>query len=305
MAGSAGKALRCNPFAYACSMALALLAALPGAAMADATRFGVDAEFSHVTNVNRAALDKEEQDDNAVTVEGYAARSFLLSARSGIVVRGGVRAREFLDFGDLSSLAVTGRVAYRLQPSPGFRSPFLELAASAEAFKHRDSDIRDGYLVSATASVGSHLTDRIRVEGGTGYEQRIASEGDVYDLGNAKVWGSLDYKVARSATLYGSATWMDGEQVFTLLNWSNWANMYSYATASASDPVFSSAFNGSAPNAYRVDASTTLLEIGVNFAITGTQALDVGVSRFESKADQGDGSYEGATFRVGYLYRFK
>jgi len=305
MAGAAGKALRCNTFACACSTALAFLAALPGAALADATRFGVDAEFSHYTNVNRAALDKEEQDDNAVTVEGYAARSFLLSAQSGVVVRGGVRAREFLDFGDLSSLAVTGRVAYRFQPSPGFRSPFFELAANAEAFKHRDSDIRDGYLVSATASVGSHLTDRIRVEGGVGYDQREATEGAVYDLGNAKVWGSLDYKLTTSATLYGSATWMDGEQVFTLLNWSNWSNMYSAATASASDPVFSSAFNGSAPNAYRVDAATTLFEIGLNIAMTGTQALDFGVSRYEAKADQGDGRYEGATFRVGYLYRFR
>lgn len=305
MAGSAGNAAHHAPFAHGLRLVLAMAAALPAAALADATRFGVDAEFSHHTNVNRAALDREEQDDNALTVEGYAARSYLLSARSGVVVRGGVRAREFFDFGDLSSLGLTGRAAWRFQSSPGFSSPFFELAAGAEAFKHRDSDIRDGYLVSATASVGSHLTDRIRAEGGVGYERRIATEGNVYDLANAKVWGSLDYKVTGSATLYGSATWMDGEQVFTLLNWANWSSMYSYATASASDPVFSSAFNGSAPNAYRVDASTTLLEIGVNIAITGTQALDLGVSRFESKADQGDGRYEGATFRVGYLYRFR
>ena len=81
-----------------------LAAALPGLALADATRFGVDADFAHYTNVNRAALDREEQDDNALTVEGYAAASRRLSARSGLVFRGGVRARDFLDFGDLGSL---------------------------------------------------------------------------------------------------------------------------------------------------------------------------------------------------------
>ena len=305
MAGSASTALRCTPAAYACGIALGMGAALPATGLADATRFGIDGEFSHSTNVNRAVLDAEKQEDNALAVEGYAARSFLLGTRSGVVVRGGVRAREFFDFGDLSSLALSGRAAYRFQPSPGFRSPIFELAAGAEAFRHRDSDIRDGYLVSASASIGSHLTDRIRAEAGAGYERRDASEGNVYDLGNAKAWAALDYKLTPAATLYGSATWLDGEQVFTLFNTAGWASTYSHASAWAPDPAFASAFGGAAPNAYRVDARTTLFELGLNFALTGSQAVDLGVSRFDAKADGGDGRYDGTTYRAGYLYRFR
>jgi len=279
---------------------------LPAAgALADATRFGIDAEFGHYTNINRAALAKEEQSDNAVALEAYAARSFLLSDRSGVVVRGGVRAREFFDFGDMSSIGVTGRAAYRFQPSPGFTSPWIELAANLETLSHRDSDIRDGYIVSAAASIGKYVTDRIRVEGGAGYDIRRASEGSVYDLSNAKFWGALDYKLTNSTTLYGSATWLNGEQVFTLLNTAAWSNMYAYAKASASDPVFASAFGGAAPMAYRVDAVTVVLELGTNIALTGSQALDFGVGWFDSKADQGGGSYDGASIRAGYLYRFR
>lgn len=276
-----------------------------GETAADATRFGIDAEFGHYTNVNRAALAKEEQSDNAVSLEAYAARSFLLSDRSGIVIRGGLRAREFLDFGDMSSIGVAARAAYRFQPSPGFTSPWVELAANLETLTHRDSDIRDGYIVSATASIGKYLTDRIRVEGGAGYEQRVASEGDVYDLGNARLWGALDYKLTSSTTFYGSATWLTGEQVFTLFNTAAWSGLYAYGKAAARDPVFAPAFGGVAPMAYKVDADTALLELGANIALTGSQALDFGVGWFDSKADQGGGSYDGATFRAGYLYRFK
>jgi len=288
-------------------LGIATMAGLLFASQAHAadTRLGIDADFSHIENVNRAAREPEEQSDNAVSVEAYAARSFMLSSRSGVVVRGGLRVREFLDFGDLSSLGVTGRVAYRFQPTPGFTSPWLELAAGIDAFKHRDSEIRDGHILSLSASVGKHFTDRIRLEAGVGLDERDAYEGDVYALSNLKAWAGMDYKLGPSATLYGSATWMDGEQVFTLLNPAAWSSLYANASASAADPVFASAFGGAAPTAYRVDATAVLLELGLNFALTGSQALDLSASWFDSEAEGGGGSYDGATFRVGYLYRFR
>ena len=280
-----------------------LISAAP--ALAGETRFGVDGEFSHYTNVNRAALAAEEQSDNAVALEAYAARSFLLTDRSGMVLRGGLRAREFFDFGDMSSIGFVGRAAYRFQPSPGFTTPWVELAAGIETLSHRDSDIRDGHIASLSASLGKYLTDRIRIEGGAGYDQRDASEGNVYDLSNAKFWGALDYKLTSSTTFYGSATWLSGEQVFTLFNTAAWSGLYAYANASASDPVFAPAFGGAAPTAYKVDADTTVLELGANIGLKGNQALDLGVSWFDSKADEGGGSYDGAIVRVGYLYRFR
>jgi hypothetical protein len=281
-----------------------LCAAFAGAVRADSTRFGLDAEYNHLTNVNRAAIDDEAQSDNTLALEGYAARSFLLSDRSGIVVRGGVKVREFFEFDDLSSLGLAVRAAWRYQPTPGFTNLWIELAAGGEAFKFRDSDIRDGGLANVSASIGRYLTDRLRAESGAGYERRFAAVGEVFDLANGRLWGSLDYKLTTSATLYGSATWMKGDQVSTLFNTASWGNLYTYAGASAADPAFASAF-GSAPTAYRFKATTYLLDLGANVAITGSQAVDIGAGFFRSEADDGDGSYDGASVRVAYLVRFR
>ncbi len=275
-----------------------------GIATADSTRFGLDAEYGHDTNVNRAAIGKEEQSDDSVSVEAYAARSILLSTRSGLVLKAAMHVTEFIEFGDLSSLGVSGRAAYRIQPSPGFTSPWIELAGQVDGFKYRDSDIRDGYAASATASVGKYFTDRIRAEAGVGLDRRGGGEGGVYDLSNWKIWAALDYKLTTKTTVYGSATWIDGEQVFTLFNTAAWAPLTTDAKAKAPDPVFSSAFGG-APTAYRVDARTNRYELGINIALTGSNAVDLGWSHFDSRADQGSGKYDGDAFRVGYLYRFR
>lgn len=285
-------------------LAVCVTLPIPYVAMADSTRLGIDAEYGHDTNVNRAAIGKQERSDDSVSIEAYATRSFLLSARSGIVIRGAVRATEFFDFHDLSSLGVSGRASYRFQPSPGFTSPWFELAGQLEGFKYRDSDIRDGYAASTSASVGKYFTDRIRMEAGAGVERRGGGDGGVYDLSNRKIWTALDYKLTSKTTLYGSATWMDGEQVFTLFNTAAWAPLTAYAKAQAADPVFSSAFGG-APTAYRVDARTDRYELGVNIALRGNNALDFGWSHFDSRADRGGGKYDGDAFRIGYLLRFR
>ena len=149
---------------------LAACAALwdAGAALADSTRFGVDAEYGHDTNVNRAAVNTEKQSDDSVSVEAYAGRSILLSSRSGLLLKAAAHATEYFEFGELSSLSVTARASYRFQPSPGFTSPWIDLAGQADGFKYRDSAIRDGYAGSATASIGKYFTDRIRMEAGVG-----------------------------------------------------------------------------------------------------------------------------------------
>ena len=53
----------------------------------------------------------------------YAARSILLSSRGGLALKAAGQATQYFEFGDLSSLGVTARAAYRFQPSPGFTSP--------------------------------------------------------------------------------------------------------------------------------------------------------------------------------------
>ena len=283
----------------------ALLMLTPVATHCASTRFGLDAELTHDTNVNRAAYPKEEQADDILAVEGYAARSVWLSHRSGLMMRGGVRLREHREFGDLSNAAALGRLAYRFQPSPGYTSPWVEFAGSAEVLRYRDSGLRDGYILAGSVSAGKHLTDRIRFGAGLGLDEREGKDGALYDLSTIRAWLTLDYRVTPGVTVYGSTTWIQGDHVFTANYPATQALLSPYADVTASDPAFADAFGGAPVTAYRMEAATLLFEAGVNIPLRGNQALDFGASWFDSEADQGGGKYDGAAFRLGYLYRFR
>ena len=288
---------------------LAALAALsmlaPVVANAAGTRFGLDAELAHDTNVNRAAYANEEQTDQILAVEGYAARGFRLSNRSGIFLRGGLRLREHREFDDLSNVAALGRVAYRFQPSPGYTGAWIELAGTAEALRYRASELRDGTILSGFVSVGKYFTDRIRLGAGLGLDEREGKDGALYDLSTTRAWLTLDYRVTPGITVYGSTTRIQGDHVFTANYPATQAKLVPYADVIVADPAFADAFGGAPATAYRMEATTLLFEAGVNIPIKGNQALDLGASWFGSEADRGGGKYDGAIFRIGYLYRFR
>jgi len=300
-------AASCVAVTYRCVCAGAAvccaLVSLPAAA--DSTRFGADAELMHDTNVTRGPTAEDEQSDSIVSAEGYAARSFLLGARSGVVLRGGLRLAEHATFGDLSHLAASARAAYRFQPGLGYSQPWFELAGSAQWLKHRDSDLRDGSIISASLGAGSYLTDRVRATLNAGLEKRAGSEGALYDLSQNRIWATLDYRVGVSAVMYGSVTRLAGDQVFNALSAAGQAMLSPYYEVNAPDPALAEKFNGMAPTGYRIEATTFTYELGLNFPFRGNQALDVSASYFDAEADRGRGTYDGAVIRLTYIYRFR
>jgi hypothetical protein len=285
--------------AAACVACLALTAA-----HADSTRFGADLEFAHDTNVNRATGPDPEKSDNIVSVEGYAARSRLLSFRSGLILRGGLRVTGHAEYRDLGHVSALGRAAWRYQHNPGYSGTWLELAAGAEARRHNDSRLRDGYLGSLSASVGKHVTDRVRLGAGAGYEARRA-DGTVYDTAATRIWGNFDYRLTPRATLYASVTFIDGDQVFNAAYDGTRAALAAYAKAIEPDPALAKAFGGVTPVAYRMSAETMVYELGMNVPLRGNQAIDVSASMFDAKADGGGQSYDGAMLRLMYMHRFR
>lgn len=291
---------------HACLAWLALAIATPAGA-AD-TRFGLEADIGRDSNVNRAATDKRA--DEFADVEGYAARSIQTGAKSGLVLRGALRGRQYFTYTDLSNVGLSARAAWRWQPEPSYTGAWFEAALQGEALRHRDSPIRDGGILSASLSVGKWFSDRFRGVTGAGYDRRWASEGSVYDLSNPKAWASLDWRATDSVTVYGSGTLIGGQQVFTAMTaggagggygWSGSGYGGSFAAA-ARDTVFDR--NGEQFTAYRVDARTTILELGLNWAFAGNHALDAGVTRYAARADNGP-TYDGYIVRAGWLYRFR
>lgn len=281
-----------------------LVAAAP--ALGQPVRFGLDLELEHDDNVTRGLLDADQKSDTIAAAGVGATKALLLGPRSGLVLRADARYSHFTDFDDLSNVALSAGAAYRVQPVVAFSAPWIELAGDLQWLRHADSDLRDGSIVSLTASVGSYVTDRIRLSGGAGAQRRSGDDTGLYDLSTTRLFGTLDYRLGARATVYGRLTRIDGDHVFTAIDPLSQSYLIPISEVIVSDPALAGGFNGAAPAAYRVEASTVLFDIGVNVPFgTRTQALDVSLTRFDSKTDRDSRAYDGTQLRVAYLYRFQ
>jgi len=286
-----------RPIAFA-----ALLLAAPAALAAEGWRYGASAELVHDDNATRGLFDGKKS-DNIVSVKGSASRSFLLGEKSGALLRASARYAHFADVKDVSHLALAGRAAWRYQPSLEFGATWLELAGEAQVLRHADSELRDGNLVSAEASAGRWLTDRTRVSGGLGYDKRSGGgTAGLYDLTQNRLWGTLDLRVGVRNTLYGRLTRIGGDHVFSSGSTSGLSGIWE------DDPALRAPLGLAVANAYQVDATTFVYEVGFNYPIGSAQALDITLTRFDAKVQEGpaDGREYGATqLRATFLYRFR
>jgi hypothetical protein len=274
-----------------------LLAAQP--ALAESTRYGLDADYLHDDNASRGLYDADRKADNILSLEGSAMRSMLLGSRSGAVFRAAARYTHFNTFDDLSNLALTGRAAWRIQPGLEFGSPFFEIAGNLAWLQHADSELRDGTILTLEASTGSHVTDRLRLGAGFGIDQRDGGgTAGLYDLATGRLWATLDYRFGMRNTAYARLMQVAGDHVFCSITVSGLSPVWELDTALASGL-------GRAADCYRLDAKTLLWDIGLNFPLSRNRALDFAFTSYTSKSDDGGLEYDGMLLRASYLYRFQ
>jgi hypothetical protein len=285
------------------ALAAVLLLAAPVQA-ADDWRFGLSAEAVHDDNATRGLYDGKLSDNIAV-VGGSATRSWLLSSNSGILFRGAARYSHFTDINDISNLALIGRAAWRYQPRLEFGSPWYELAGQAQVLRHADSELRDGSIVGVEASGGSHITDRTRLSAGLGFDKRSGGgTAGLYDLTTTRVFGTADVRVGTRNTLYARLTHQTGDHVFS----SGSQTGLSPENIWEDDPALREPLGLPVANAYRVEATTLLYEVGFNYPLSRAGALDFSAARYETKLDEGPyegNKYSATQLRATYLYRFQ
>jgi len=274
-----------------------LLAAQP--ALAESTRYGLDAEYLYDDNASRGLYDPDRKADNILSVEGSATRSMLLGSRSGAVFRAAARYSHFNTFDDLSNLALTGRAAWRIQPGLEFGSPFFEIAGNLVWLQHADSELRDGTILTLEASTGSHVTDRVRLGAGFGMDKRDGGgTAGLYDLATNRFWATLDYRFGVRNTAYARLMQVAGDHVFCSITVSGLSPVWELDTALASGL-------GRAADCYRLDAKTLLWNIGLNYPLSGNRALDFALASYSSRSDESGLKYDGMLLRASYLYRFQ
>ena len=280
------------------AIAAALLLAAPPA-LAESARYGLDADLTHDDNASRGLYDADRKADNILSLEGSATRSLLLGPRSGAVFRAAARYSQYLEFKDLSNLALSGRAAWRVQPGLEFNSPFFEIAGSLAWLRHSDSELRDGTIVSLEASTGSHVTDRVRLGAGLGLDRRAGGgTAGLYDLSTTRLWATMDYRFGVRNTAYARLQQVAGDHVFCSITVSALSPVWELDNALASGL-------GRGADCYRLDAKTLAWDIGLNYPLSGSRALDFSLTSYTSKSDAGGLKYDGMLLRASYLYRFQ
>lgn len=286
------------------AIAAAFVLAVPLAPVqaAEEWRYGVSAEVVHDDNATRGLYDGKKADNIAV-LEGSATRSWLLSPRSGLLVRGAARYSHFVDIDDISNLALVGRAAWRYQPTPGFSAPWYELAGQGQYLRHADSELRDGSIVTFEASAGSHITDRLRLAGGLGVDKRSGGgTAGLYDLSTTRLFVTADLRVGVRNAAYARVTHQTGDHVFSSGSTSTLSPVWE------DDPALRGPLGIPIANSYRIDATTLAFELGYNYPLDAEQALDFSLARYGTEVDEGSAAgnkYTATQFRATWLYRFQ
>jgi len=281
------------------AIAAALLLATQ-CALADSTRYGLDADYLYDDNASRGLYGPDRKADNILSLQGSATHSMLLGSRSGVVLRAAASYSHFNTFDDLSNLALTGRAAWRIQPGTEFYSPFFDIAGNLVWLQHADSELRDGTILTLEASAGSHVTDRVRLGGGFALEKRDGGgSAGLYDLATSRFWATLDYRFGVRNTAYARLMQVAGDHVFCSLTPGS-----ALSPVWELDPALASGL-GRAADCYRLDAKTLLWDIGLNYPLSGNRALDFALTGYSSKADGSGLKYDGMLLRASYLYRFQ
>lgn len=274
-----------------------LLVFLCWSALAAGTPTHVDLEVSATRddNLSRAESSRDSFGDSTVGVGISVMHTIMLTPYSGLKLKGGLRHESHAEYHELDNTSASIGASYRIQPVMTYTAPWIELGGSIERLSFNDSDIRDGRKTEIEAIVGKRFTDRIAAQVGIGREFRSADDMEVFDWQRTRLFAKANYRVGMDSTLYASLSRDIGDQVFTATPNPRFRK---FAKAIADDPAFGKR------RAYRLDAVSESIELGLSMPVNGSNTLDIGIFRFRADAD-GDHTYDDTQLRASWLYRFR
>jgi hypothetical protein len=258
--------------------------------------FGAQAFYTVDDNISRAQNDADIEKDGFYTVSGNAAYSTGFGRLTALIFSAVATVEEYSDFDGLSNTQLALKIDYRFQPSLRFGVWQWSIFAGARDIDS-ETDIRDGSLTEFGFTATKRLTDRITTTLGATASEREA-EGDVFDVERTRYFGNIDWSFDRTWAAYLTYSYIDGD-VFSTASPS--VEIISWADAIEPD----NAFGGLANNkfAYRLDAGTTVIRLGANFALGHSSSIDVSYDNVDTDA-AGPNSYTINMFTLGYLHQF-
>jgi hypothetical protein len=270
------------------------LAALQGASLVQPS---MDLSLLADDNVTRANQPADIREDTVASLGVQASFNFEPGPSGLWKLELDFLREEFAEFEGLSNSEAGLRLAYRFQFSRGYSAPIWELFSrvAVQDFQSRSRDQTEFLL---GISGGRRLTDRITFLGGLELESHQAPDSEAFDTEQVSLFANLDYFLGDRWIAYGTYRFIDGQIVST---GTPELNILTYSEVVEPDEVFGGADSGQF--AYRLASSTQLLTLGLNWAITSNNALDLSVRTLVTSARAGL-DYERLQLRASYLGRF-
>ncbi len=160
-----------------------------------ATLVDVELSASRDDNVSRAESAADIKSDIIVGLGVSLQRALLLTPASGILLHSHVQLDQYQHYDDLSHITANAGMDYRFQPMLGYSAPVFDIGTTLERYAYSNSNIRDGTALQLDAAVSSHITDRIKLQGGVGTEKRWAGQGDVYAWQHKRIYAGTEIPI--------------------------------------------------------------------------------------------------------------
>jgi opacity protein-like surface antigen len=272
-----------------------------GAAQPEPVNVHIEAGVMRDNNATRAGTGTPRMADTVGLVGVTTSLAHPLTQHSRLWITGVAGAEHFRRFDGLGRVYGSAEVEYQYRASSRFDEPTFGAFAkfTGEEF---DSNMRDGYRISAGVSARQTLTDRISYSAAFSHNVRRASD-RVFTGSENALRGNLDVLLTNRAALYLGAEYRRGDIVST--GWPMGPGM------SPSDVFWwDDAFMSQGLVSYRLRGTTVLLTVGLNYALAPRHSIDFSWRQIRTRAADSpryvasELTYKTDQFSVVYLYRF-
>lgn len=263
---------------------------------------GIDLRFDD--NVTRAQLERDIKGDMALVVSAATGTGYRLTDYSKLALTVALSGSAYRRYDGLNNVNAGLEAAYRWKFGLGPYVPELHLSGAATRLEYRDA-ARDGWLYSGQFGIAKRLSDRAGLRLAYQVEQRKsdavgarilpAIAADVFDLTSHNLSLGGDYSLSQKYVFSAGYTLRDGDVVSTTLR--NFP-IFLASSAIAGDSVF-----GPQRYAYKMQALTRGLSLGLSRVIGGQASFTLGYEHLDSRAEGGI-DYQSNLVHAIYLHQF-
>jgi len=265
-----------------------LLLLLPLAALAQGGLSG-ELALGYDDNLANAREGRPRHQDQYALASVAAAAGSALGRGSALQWRLELEAQQFAEVQALSNARASLRARWLYRPDAGFYTPTLGLGAAASLWEF-DSGLRDSRLQRFELLLQEQLTSALALQLAARLLQREAAAA-VFDGSTRSLALDLDWQPLPRLALYAGAQWQDGMQLSSA----------PAAPPFGNRPTADDAFPGE--TAFRLEARTRILSLGLNYALSSHLALDLELRRIVARADAGP-RYERDQALASLLWRY-